>query len=75
MRNGVCTPATLDFLGKILDKYELPKSFPFTVRELCAAITLKKPEESTVSLVLPEGIGKAIRKNLPADSLYDFFAK
>lgn len=74
--NGLCTPVTLDFLGKLLDKYELPKSFPFTVRELCAAaMNDKKREGDFITLVVPEGLGKAALRKLPADRLYDFYSE
>lgn len=75
IRGGICTPVTLDFLEKILNKYELPRSFPFTLRELCAAaLNDKKREGGDITLVLPEGIGKASLKKMPADRMYDFFA-
>ncbi len=76
VKNGFCTPVTLDILNKILDKYKLPKSFPFSDSELCAAaLNDKKRAGKTITLILPTGIGKARLYDLPADRLYDFIIK
>lgn len=76
IKNGLCTPVTLDILGNILDKYKLPRTFPFTLRELCAAaLNDKKRIGDRVNVILPTGIGKAIIKELPSEALYDFLSK
>ncbi len=75
VKNGLCTPVTLDVLNKILDIYKLPKSFPFSVRELCAAaLNDKKRAGNTITLVIPTGLGRAELFDIAADKLFAFLS-
>ena len=74
VKNGICPSDVLTALEKLLDRYALPKVFPFSLQELCmAARNDKKRSGGTVTLVLPKKIGEAILQRVPIDRLYDFF--
>lgn len=75
VKRGFCVPEAADILGGLLDLYKLPKSFPFSLREVCqTAFSDKKRSGNTLTLVLPARVGKAVLHEIPADGLYDFLS-
>ena len=58
----------------MLNAYHLPTKCPFGAAELAAvALSDKKRKGGSITLVLPESLGKSRLYPVPADSLTTFF--
>ena len=74
--DGICDPAVLPHMRKMLTAYHLPVDCPFTAEELAAAAARDKKRAGTeITLVLPRKIGESVLVPIPAEQLGAFFAK
>ena len=72
-RLGYCDGMTVELLEKMLDRYGLPKTIPYTVGELTeAAFSDKKMAGNEINLVVPVKIGKCVIEKVPASAIPDW---
>ncbi len=72
---GLCDPALPAHVEQLLQTYGLPTTCPFSAEQLAkVALSDKKRKGDSISLVLPERIGKSRLYRISADDLADFFA-
>ena len=72
---GLCTPDTPAHVEALLKAYHLPTVCPYSAEELaCVALSDKKRKGDSLTLVLPERIGKSRRYRIAVDELADFLA-
>lgn len=70
---GICKIETLDKIQTILAKFGLPSTTVYSAQALFeAALSDKKRQGGSVTLVVPEMIGKCILKPTPIDELKNF---
>lgn len=70
---GITEKGTTDRISKSLKDAGLPVSCSYTVNELCSiALNDKKRSGSTITLVVPETVGKCILKKINVSELEDF---
>lgn len=73
VKYGICGLDTLDAVYRILRKFQLPAATAYTAQALFeSALSDKKRLGGTVSLVVPEGIGKCILRQTKVAELKDF---
>ncbi|OGO87818.1 MAG: 3-dehydroquinate synthase [Clostridiales bacterium GWF2_36_10] len=73
-KSGYCEKNVYDEIKALLVNYNLPVSTDLTVEQLLdSALSDKKREGATISLVIPEYIGKAVTKKVSITELADFF--
>ena len=73
---GICDPAVLPHMKRMLADYRLPTDCPFGAAELAAvAMGDKKRAGKKITLVLPKTLGKSILYPIEAKDLEAFFAK
>lgn len=73
-KNGICPVGTLDALLKLIERYDLPVSCPFSAEELFTVATAdKKRDGKYISVVLPYGISDSRLIKIPIEKLLDYF--
>jgi len=73
VKYGICSSETLTQVLSILDKFELPCRTVCTAQELFeSALSDKKRLGGSVTLVVPEQIGRCILRPTPTSELKDF---
>ncbi len=76
VNSGLCDPAVLSHMEKLLSAYRLPTSCPFGAAELAeVAMGDKKRAGERITLVLPRTLGESILYPIDAKDLEAFFAK
>ncbi len=71
-KNGICSDTTAETILKILGVFGLPTTTAFSAKELTAvALSDKKRSGDTLSLIVPEKIGKCRIQSTPVDQLKD----
>ena len=74
--SGICDPAVIPHMEKMLSDYRLPTRCPFGAAELAAvAMGDKKRAGKKITLVLPKALGESILYPIEAKDLEAFFAK
>ena len=74
--SGICDPAVLPHMEKLLSAYHLPTACPYSAKELAAvAMGDKKRNGKRITLVLPRALGESILYPIDANELEAFFAK
>ena len=74
--SGICDPAVLSHMEKMLAAYRLPTDCPFGAAELAAvAMGDKKRAGKKITLVLPKALGESILFPIDTEDLEAFFAK
>jgi 3-dehydroquinate synthetase len=69
-RQGLCEKDISDTLTKALDKYRLPKFSDYPAEDVArAALTDKKADGCTISLIVPTMPGKCEIKKIPSSEL------
>jgi 3-dehydroquinate synthase len=72
-QTGFCDKTVYDVVKSLVGMYHLPTTTDLTADELLtSALSDKKREGATISLVLPEYIGKAVTKKVNLDGLAEF---
>ncbi len=72
---GICTEPCSNELIDLLKLYGLPTELPYSPELLAeAALSDKKRNKDTLTLVLPERIGKCILHKIPVEKLQEFMA-
>lgn len=67
-RRGLCSADTLAALLRLLAAYDLPDTTPFSAQALAAAaLSDKKRRGGSLSLVLPEAVGRCRVETIPAE--------
>lgn len=71
VKHGVCDSACLDAIENILTNYGFPLNVPYTAEELTeVALSDKKRDGDSITLIVPEGIGRCVcRKTKTTDLL------
>lgn len=70
---GYCDAQCADALNAILDSYGFAKSVPYTEDELAApALSDKKRSGNTITLILPEKVGRCVTHKITTDELTPF---
>lgn len=73
---GLCEKGTYKYLCAILEKCSLPIKCPYTAEEIYSvALSDKKRSGNTITLVLPEKIGKCSLYKTDTDKLSEFIEK
>ena len=73
VKYGICGLDTLDAIVRILKKFQLPTSTTYTAQALFeSALSDKKRMGSSITLVVPEEIGKCILLPTKVEELKDF---
>ena len=73
VKYGICGLDTLDAILRILKKFQLPCTTEYTAQALYeSALSDKKRQGTTVTLVVPQEIGKCILCPTKVDELKDF---
>lgn len=73
---GICDPAVLPHMKRMLNAYRLPTDCPFEAKALAAvAMGDKKRAGKKITLVLPKTLGESILYPIEAKDLEAFFAK
>ncbi len=73
VKYGICGSESLDAILKILSKFQLPSATDHTAQALFeSALSDKKRSGSSVTLVVPERIGKCNLRPTKVDELKDF---
>ncbi len=76
VKSGICDPAVLSHMERLLTAYGLPTACPFGAAELAAvAMGDKKRAGKKITLVLPQTLGKSILYPIEAKDLEACFAK
>lgn len=71
---GLCSESIAERLCELLSLYNLPARCDFTPRQLAqAALSDKKRAGDSITLILPEEIGRCIPYRIPVTHLEDFF--
>jgi len=71
---GLCENGVSDSIEKTVASYGLPCSYDITAQKLYeAALSDKKRESDSITLVLPEKIGKCVLKKVKVDELCGLF--
>ena len=74
-RLHLCTPDVPPHMEALLRTYALPTKCPFDAAALAgAALSDKKREGNTLTLVLPSSLGQSVLHPIPTDELEHFFA-
>ncbi len=75
VKKGLCTADVPAHMEALLRAYHLPVDCPFTAEQLVrVALSDKKRKGNSITLVLPEYVGKSRLHRISADDLLDFFA-
>ena len=70
---GICEKACVDEMFALLRQYGLPVSTKFAAEELLSAMRSdKKRAGNSITLVLPEAIGKCRLEKLPVEEMRAF---
>ncbi len=76
VKSGICDPAVLPHMEKMLTAYRLPTACPFDACDLAAvAMGDKKRSGKKITLVLPRTRGESILYPIETNDLEAFFAK
>ena len=71
---NLCEKGLSEIIKNLLKKYNLPTDYAISARQLCdAALSDKKREGGTITLVLPEKIGKCVLYDLDINELEVIF--
>ena len=74
--HGLCDPAVLSHMERMLHAYHLPTECPFDAKALAAvAMGDKKRAGKRITLVLPKTVGESVLYPIEAKDLEAFFAK
>ena len=74
-KSSLCDESVYIRIKDMLIKYRLPVTSPYSTEQLLeSALSDKKREGGSISLVIPEYIGKAVTKKLSVDELGAFLA-
>jgi len=72
-RFGYCGPEVPETIEAILNKYDLPTTTDYSLQQMVdAAFSDKKLLGGSISLIVPQKIGKCIIENVPADTISDW---
>lgn len=70
---GFCDERCADALNGILDRYGFGRDIPYSAQELAApALSDKKRSGNTITLILPEKVGKCVTHKITTDELTPF---
>jgi len=70
VRMGLCAPGCLTALLVMLRRYELPENSDFSADKLASAcLSDKKRDGQSITMVIPEEIGKCVLKKIPVSEL------
>lgn len=71
----ICTQDTLDLLENLLKKYDLPTECPFSAKEISKiSLNDKKRNGDTLTVVLPENIGKCKLQKINVSEFESFIS-
>ena len=75
-RDGIAEKGTYEYLCSVLKKCRLPIDCPFSAEDIYSvALSDKKRNGNSITLVLPEKVGKCILYKTDTDKLLDFIKK
>jgi 3-dehydroquinate synthase len=75
VKKGLCEADVPSHMEALLRAYHLPVDCPFTADQLVrVALSDKKRKGNSITLVLPERVGKSRLYRISTDELLDFFA-
>jgi 3-dehydroquinate synthase len=73
VKKGVCPQECLSVLGKLLQKFSLPREINFTPEEIFnASLSDKKRAGDTITEVIPVALGNCELKKIPISELFDW---
>ena len=73
---GLCSSDVLSMLLKLLQRYDLPNTTPYTSKEIFdAALSDKKRQGNQINLIVPIAVGKSVVHPIAVDQLLAFIER